>query len=639
VCGIAGIFNPLTSLSPEAFKVCRRMSNAMQYRGPDESGLFHDEHAALGHRRLSIIDLSTGQQPMHTVCNSQIIVFNGEIYNFRELRAQLSGEGYPFQTKSDTEVILVGYQKWGFEVVKKLRGMFAFAIYDLTRQCLFAARDPIGKKPLYYYIDHNGDFYFASDMQGLAASEVLPGTISQEAVGLYFNLGYIPAPYTIYSEVQKLKAGEALLYDRQGSRQWQYWDIDLGCENEGDEGKQLNRFEELLDHSVEGRLISEVPLGALLSGGIDSNLVVSTMARLSEAAIKTYTAGFDQKAQLSGTRDERLLASTAARFYGTVHEEITVDPNVGTIAPSLIPFLGEPFADSSIIPTYLVCRAARQKVTVALTGDGGDEPFGGYSARYIPHLMEQRIRDIAPSVVLSLMAPFFANRWPAAAFLPRWLRLRTIFRNLAVSSVESLFMDQAIWNPDQLPAQVELLRGRESAIQLMKDLYQKTSGRDELTRILYVDTKLYMAEDVLVKADRMSMANSLELRSPLLDQDIVSFAFSLAGHLKINNYQTKYLLKRLANRRVAPEIISQPKTGFSIPIDNYLRNHCRNTFEEHVFHTGHGVQDFLEPAYIKNLWSRFLNGDNRNVQFLWAVFVMVLWMNGFHSSRRFRSSQ
>jgi asparagine synthase (glutamine-hydrolysing) len=637
MCGIAGVFNPTSPLTAEAKEACRRMSEAMYYRGPDETGFYHDTHAALGHRRLSIIDLTSGQQPMHSAKGPVVLVFNGEIYNFQELRSQFAEEGYPFMTRSDTEVIIAGYEKWGVEVVHKLRGMFAFALFDPARKCLFAARDPIGKKPFYYFAASNGNLYFASDMQGLAASQALEGKLSPEALGLYFNLGYIPAPYTVYAGVQKLRAGEAMIYDPQGIRQWQYWEIDLDHREAGGQSGCVDRLQELLDQAVACRLIAEVPLGALMSGGIDSNLVVSTMAKLSPTPVKTYTAGFDEKAQLSGTRDERSLALAAAQYYGTTHEEIAVDPNVGTLAPILIPYLGEPFADSSIIPTYMVCRAARKRVTVALTGDGGDEPFGGYSARYIPHLMEEKIREAIPAAALHVIAGFFAKWWPTHASLPRWLRLRTIFRNLAKSPIESLYMDQAIWNPDHLPGQAELLRGREMAIQLMADLYHKASGRDELTRILFVDTKLYMAEDVLVKADRMSMANSLELRSPLLDQRIISFAFSLPSLMKINGSQTKFLLKRLAECRVHPDILSQPKTGFSIPIEFYLRNHWKQMFEDHVFGSNAALGSFLNLAYVRTLWHRLLSGENRNVQFLWAVLVFTLWENGFHRKQHFRS--
>jgi asparagine synthase (glutamine-hydrolysing) len=636
MCGIAGIFNPNQQLHPEARDLCTRMTRAMQYRGPDEDGIHSDTHAVLGHRRLSIIDLSTGQQPMRAARGSCVLVFNGEIYNFQELRAQLAAEGYPFSTKSDTEVILAGYEKWGCAVVEKLRGMFAFAVYDPGRKCLFAARDPIGKKPFYYTITPDGDFYFASDMQGLAASEVLDGRLSSEAIGLYLNLGYIPAPHAVYRDAQKLKAGHALIYDPQGLRLWQYWDINLESMDSERESIHLRRLGELLDQAVKSRLVAEVPLGALLSGGIDSNLVVAAMSKITEEPVKTYTAGFNQKAQLGGTRDERKLAASAARFYGTNHEEIPVEYNLGEIAPALASYLGEPFADSSSIPTYLVCRAARKKVTVALTGDGGDEPFGGYSFRYIPHLLEEKIRRSMPRPLLHPLAHFLAPIWPTSPSLPRYLRLSTIFRNLSTSPLESFFMDQAICNGASPHLSGEFRNGRALALQLVSDLYNKASKRDELTRMLYVDAKLYMAEDVLVKADRMSMANSLELRSPLLDQDIISYAFALPSERKINQSRTKYLLRALAKDRVAPEIVNQPKTGFSIPIEQYLRTQYKDTFEERILRPDSEIKHMMDLPHLHTIWQDFLTGENRNVPFLWAIFAFSLWLTEFHARQHFR---
>ncbi len=637
MCGIAGIFNPTARLAPSDYEACRSMTDAMLYRGPDESGFFQDEHSALGHRRLSIIDLSTGQQPMHSADGRCILVFNGEIYNFQDLRAGLAADGYPFKTKSDTEVILAGYEKWGIQVVDKLRGMFAFALYDSKLRRLLAARDPIGKKPFYYSVAPGGALHFASDMQGLAASGMLEGKISPEAVGLYLNLGYIPAPHSVYRDVLKLKAGHALVYDSEGLRQWQYWDLDLETAKPCDESASLARLEELLDRAIKNRLVAEVPLGALLSGGIDSNLVVAAMSKLSQSSVKTYTAGFDEKAELGGTRDERKLAAAAARFYGTAHQEIPIDGDAVEIAPGLAAYLGEPFADSSSIPTYMVCNAARKKVTVALTGDGGDEPFGGYALRYIPHLLEGKIRRTLPQGVLRSTAAFLAPRWPAAPGLPRWLRLSTILRNLAATPTESFFMDQAIYNGDLSPIQNEFRNGRELAIGLVGDLYRKAARCDELTRILYVDVKLYMPEDVLVKADRMSMANSLELRSPLLDQDIVSFAFSLPGELKIHHSKTKYLLRLLAENRAAREIMNHPKTGFSIPIESYLRRNYRRMFEDNVLRKDSAMGNYLKPEPMASIWGRFIKGENRNAQFLWAAFAFSLWLKNFHSLQRFRS--
>jgi asparagine synthase (glutamine-hydrolysing) len=637
MCGIAGLFNPVDPLPQGGKAAVERMAFAMAHRGPDAEGYFIDEYAALGHRRLSIIDLSTGQQPMFGCNRDHVLVFNGEIYNFLDLRHELEIKGYPFRTKSDTEVILAGYEHWGDEVVGKLRGMFAFVLYDARKRRILAARDPIGKKPFYYHLSANGTLYFSSDMGSLAASGALDGRISEDALQLYLYLGYIPAPYSIYSCVRKLPAGHVLRYDAQQLQCAKYWDIELECIDSRDETQCLENLANLLDVAVARRMIADVPLGALLSSGIDSNLVVSTMTRLSSSPVQTYTAGFNGKAVLTGTKDERQLAAEAAQTYGTQHESINIDANIGSTLAPLIPFLGEPFADSSIIPTYLVCQAARQKVTVALTGDGGDEPFGGYSFRYLPHLFEDRLRKTIPSTLLTTTSRLLAQVWPASSRLPKYLRLSTIFRNLAATAAESFLMDQAISSDNRLPLLIGKGKPYELPLQLVMDLYKKAENRDELTRMLYVDARLYMTEDVLVKTDRMSMANSLEIRSPLLDQEIVQFAFALPSEMKIKNRRCKYLLRELARSRTASHIINQPKTGFSIPIDNYLRTEWSRLFFDSVFDSNLPLKELVDMRHVMHLWSGFLKGNNRYLQFLWAVFILALWLREFHHRQQFNS--
>jgi asparagine synthase (glutamine-hydrolysing) len=378
-----------------------------------------------------------------------------------------------------------------------------------------------------------------------------------------------------------------------------------------------------------------VPLGALLSGGIDSNLVVAAMARQSPVPVKTYTAGFSASTTLTGTSDERIPAAEAAAAYGAVHESIDVDENIMDLPPRLIPALGEPFADSSALPTYLVCQAARRKVTVALTGDGGDEPFGGYSFRYLPHMLENRLRRAIPGAVLQPLAALLSTAWPGAPRLPRYLRLKTIFRNLAVSPLQAFLLDECIPPAVPNPLDEALLKGRETAQQLAADLFERSSGCDELTRVLYVDAKLYMAEDVLVKTDRMSMANSLELRAPLLDTRIVDFAFSLCAPLKIRNGECKYVLRRLARRRVPQSLVGRPKTGFSIPIEHYLRTKWSQQFVELVVEDS-PIRDFVRQQRVRTLWQRFLSGDNRPLQLLWSMYVLALWFTCFHQQQKLR---
>jgi len=632
--GICGIFNTGKLPKENAFRICAEMARAMAYRGPDEDGFYQNDKIAFGHRRLSITDVAIGRQPMCCPEQDIVIVFDGEISNYCELRAELNN--YEFKTKSSAEVILAGYKKWGQQVIDRLKGAFAFVIYDRKQNLIFAARDHLGKKPFYYYLTPKGTFYFASDLQSLAASGVLPGNISQKAIQYYFTLGYIPAPLSIYEGVYKLEAGNALQYNSNGFKTSPFWDISLDVQNNLSESAVEERLEDLLVTAVKKCINHDDPSGALLSGGIDSNLVTAVMARHSSNKIKTFTVGFDEKVTTTGTRDERQIAETAAKYYGTPHQNISISDNKDDfILPKLILYLGEPFADSSIIPTFLVCRAVSEHLKCALTGDGGDESFGGYSFRYLPHLWEERIRNAIPESVLALVSKIIEKIWPVSESLPRPLRLSTIFRNLSISREKAFLLDQAIRvTPDQLLFP-EILAGQEEVLQRIKYLYNKGSGRDELTRILYVDAKLYMAEDGLVKTDRMSMANSIELRSPLLDSDIVEFAFSLPGQMKIRGANCKYILKKLAMKYVCPQILDIPKTGFSIPVENYLRGIWRSDFENRVFHSDSPISKFMNIAQLNSVWNKFLKGSNASSKFLWTTYILSLWFSEFHCRQTF----
>jgi len=638
MCGICGIFNTEKLLKENASHICAEMARAMAYRGPDEEGFHQNDKIIFGHRRLSIIDVSTGQQPMLDPEQDVVIVFNGEIYNFQELRSEL--KDYIFRTKSDTEVILAGYKKWGRQVLDKLKGMFAFAIYDRKQNLLFAARDPLGAKPFYYYLAPKGTFYFASDLQSLAASGILRGSISQKAIRHYFLLGYIPSPLSIYEGVYKLEPGHALQYNSDGLKTWQFWDIDLNKQNSHSETYLEEKLENLLTESVKRRLISDVPVGALLSGGIDSNLVTAVTARHSSYKIKTFTAGFDDKTTTTGTRDERQIAETAADYYGLQHQSVSISSKKDDfILPKLMPYLGEPLADNSIIPTFLVCQAVREHLKCTMTGDGGDESFGGYSFRYLPHLGEERIRKIIPKSILFPFSKMMGNIWPTSESLPRALRLNTIFRNLSIPGEEAFLLDQAVRTPAEQPLFPEILTGREEVLQRIKDLYDKGAGRDELTRILYVDVKLYMTEDGLVKTDRMSMANSIELRSPLLDSEIVEFAFSLPGQMKIRGNRCKYLLKKLARKYVCPQILNIPKTGFSIPAESYLRGAWRSDYENRIFRSENPLAEFMDIARLNSVWDKFLKGSDIDAKFLWTTYILSLWFSEFHVRQKFTNSQ
>jgi len=632
MCGIAGIHQPgFDGLGDsDARDKVAAMNERMLHRGPDQGGIVASPGAVLGHRRLSIIDLATGNQPMVSPDGKVVLVFNGEIYNYLDLRRELQEAGRPFQTRSDTEVLLQGYLHWGVELLPRLRGMFAFAIADSVNRTLFAARDPVGKKPFYFqcHAGEEGRLVFASELDALLAGLSRSPGLSPQGISLYRTLGYIPAPHTIYAGIEKLKAGEALLHGPEGLRRWTYWRLPAKTQPSSYRNQEewIGALDDLLFQAVKRRLISEVPLGALLSGGIDSNLVVAEMARAQGKGIKTITAGFDAKSKMAGIRDERGIAAKAAAHYGCDHHEVVIPQSGFELLPTLARHTGEPLADSSLLSTYLVCREARKHVTVALTGDGGDEPFGGYSFRYLPHLLEARIRSLLPSGLLRPAMALMASVWPRGGWLPRPLRLSTLFRNLAHTPVQAFLLDQAPRWPKSLGGGSRPEDEKE-AFGLVEELAAEAKGLDGLNRMLYIDARLYMCENVLVKADRMSMANSIELRSPLLDQDLLEWAYHFPPEWKIRDGVCKYPLRALAKARVWPGLFDQPKTGFALPVDTFLRGSWRGPAENILMRSELSDTLGVDRSGLKKAWSEFLKGDDLPGQLLWSLIMFGSWQN------------
>lgn len=630
MCGLAGIIAAGGGISEGDRKLCRAMTRAIAHRGPDAEGFYDAPGLAFGHRRLSIIDLASGQQPMISADGRYAVVFNGEIYNYLELRRELEGKGAQFRTKSDTEVLLHGYAAWGDVLPEKLRGMFAFAVQDTQTRRTLAARDPIGKKP--FYFRREGDrLIFASEFQALLCDEALSRDIDNEALSLYLALGYVPAPLTLYRGIAKLEAGEALTLASEGFRRWKYWRPLERRKAAPSPEAWVETLEQHLLGAVSRRLMSEVPLGAMLSGGIDSNLVVAEMARTSTSRVRTFTAGFDSRSALRGIQDERAVAASAAAHYGTDHSAIDLPSTAFDELKQLAGNLGEPLADPSILPTYLICREAKRHVTVALTGDGGDEPFGGYSFRYLPHLREQRLRENAPAGLLRAVAGPLSRLWPSGESVPRSLRLQTVWRNLAVSPLQAFLLDQMPRWPENM-SNPRLQSGMRLALGRMDILASEAAagGLDDMNQKLWIDTRLYMCENVLVKADRMSMAAGLELRAPLLDQDLIEFAFSLPIEAKIREGECKWLLRKLAANRVWPELFKQPKTGFSIPIDTYLRGAWREGAEAVLLKPEPLEALGFTLSAVQNLWREFQAGVTRHTMPLWTLLQFSLWWHGVH---------
>jgi asparagine synthase (glutamine-hydrolysing) len=623
MCGIAGFVDFSGHAQDAARARIERMTNIIAHRGPDGAGFFVDGHAALGHRRLAIIDVAAGQQPIGVADGQVQIVFNGEIYNYLELRRELEARGHSFRTHSDTEIIVVGYLEWGDAIAEKLNGMFAFAIWDARQRRLVLGRDRVGKKPLYYF--RQGSFIaFASELKALVTGGSCPDTVDPEALDCYFSFGYIPAPKTIYHGVKKLRAARTLLVTEAGETERQYWQLAIGEPRPMTLAAATDEFEALLDEAVRCRLMSEVPLGAFLSGGLDSSLVVASMAKVSGRPVITNSIGFEDK-----EFNELGAASAIAKHLGTQHHEFLVEPKATDILEKIAWHCDEPLADSSAIPTWYVCEMARRNVTVALSGDGGDEGFGGYTFRYVPHMLEARLRAAIPALLRGPVFGTLGAIWPGSARLPQPLRLKTIFENLAVSDAEAYYRD-LVWLRSEArdalytPEFVRELKGFTPE-ETVLPFYTNGSGRTPLARSQYADIHFYMTDDVLVKADRMSMAHSLEVRCPLLDYRLLEFGTRLPDDLKVQGRSGKVVLRELAARRLPAEIRNLPKRGFSIPAAKWLRGELRPMAESLLFDAGRPFAGVLNDRVVRSMWDEHVSATRDHSVFLWGLMMLSLW--------------
>jgi asparagine synthase (glutamine-hydrolysing) len=623
MCGIVGFINFEGHDREEARRRIKRMADTLAHRGPDEEGYVVDDNAALGHRRLSIIDLSSGQQPMAAAGERVQIVFNGEIYNFMQLRAELQAMGHRFKTRSDTEVILRGYLEWGDRCIEKLNGMFAFGIWDSRQRNIVLARDRVGKKPLYVF--HEGPVLaFASEIKALRAGGFCPDETDLEALDCYFSFGYIPAPRTIYKKVRKLPAAHHLNVGESSRSEKKYWNLCFSRPKARTLDDATEEFEALFEDAVKCRLMSEVPLGAFLSGGVDSPLVVSTMVRAMSSPVITNSIGFDDR-----QRGELPTAKMVAGYLKTDHHEYIVKPQISDVLTKIAWHFDEPFADSSAVPTWYVCQMARQNVTVALSGDGGDESFGGYSFRYIPHLFESRIRSVLPTVLRRLVFGSLGAAWPGSARLPKPLRIKTILENLAVGDVEAFYRD-LIWlrkDDRQLLYSADFLDSLRGFIPMetVFPLYSGSDASDALGRSQHTDLQFYMTDDVLAKVDRMSMAHSLEVRSPLLDYRIIEFAAGLPSRLKVNSRMGKLVLRQAFSKRLPHSLALRKKVGFSIPAARWLRQELKPLVEGTIFNTSSALCELLQPKALQRMWAEHKAGSRDHSVFLWGVLMFGLW--------------
>ena len=538
MCGIAGIFDTLSNRIQDA-AVLQRMNDSQRHRGPDEGSLHLEPGIGLGHRRLAIIDIATGQQPLFNEDGSVVVVFNGEIYNYQQLIPELQALGHSFRTKSDTEVIVHAWESWGADCVKRFRGMFAFALWDRKRQTLFLARDRLGVKPMHYALLDDGQLLFGSELKSLLAHGGLRREIDPLAVEEYFALGYVAEPRTIFKQALKLAPAHSLVWRRGDPMPSPaaYWDLRLSLDNPIDEKEACVELAERLRESVKLRMIAEVPLGAFLSGGVDSSAVVATMAELSDGPVNTCSIGFDDPAF-----NETAFARTVADRYRTNHFVETVRSDDFDLIDTLARLYDEPYADSSAIPTYRVCQLARQRVTVALSGDGGDESFGGYR-RYRMHLMEERMRSALPAGLRRPLFGLLGRVYPKADWAPRVLRAKTTFEGMARSAVEGYFHTVSILRD---PMRSELFSpvfrnalGGYQARQVFDRHALRSNTDDPLALIQYLDLKTYLVGDINTKVDRASMAHSLEVREPLMDHELVDWLATLPSAIATAQIQNQ----------------------------------------------------------------------------------------------------
>jgi asparagine synthase (glutamine-hydrolysing) len=630
MCGISGVFAIAGALDETIYASIDAMTDALRHRGPDGRGVFVDHRVALGHRRLAIIDREGGVQPMRNEDGSCRIVFNGEIYNHHELRKRLIARGHTFTTSSDTEAIVHAYEEYGTACVDHLEGMFAFAVYDTRRRRLFLARDRVGKKPL-FYASFGRHFHFASEIKAFYESPFWNPAIDLDALETYFTLGYILAPATMYRQVRKLEPGHTLTVEDGRIAIREYWDVTEFDTDHRSEKRILEDVDATIHDAVVARLESEVPLGAFLSGGIDSGLVVSHMAAGGGGRVITTSVGFSQ----SPGSNELDAARLTARHFGTEHFESLSDRGPDDVLDAIVGAFDEPFADSSAVPTYFVSEAARRHVTVALSGDGGDEAFAGYDFRYVPHAVEASLRRWVPGALGRGVLRSAAASWPRAPWLPRPLRLATVLDNLGRDASEAYFSDLCFMTPHAARALV----GRQphadirdsDAFDAVTAPYRRCGSRDAVQRAQYADLKIYLANDVLVKVDRMSMQHGLEVRCPLLDRRVVELAFRIPTSRKLRRLRGKHLLRTLARRRLPPAIATLPKKGFTAPVASWIRER-HDQLSSELLAPNAFARTHLDASRVRTMLDEHRRGADHGYA-LWAVWMLERWSQAGHPVR------
>src|SRR5271167_1091940 len=625
MCGITGIFDYRGQAEIDRTLV-RRMTDILGHRGPDGDGFYFAPGLGLGHRRLAIVDLATGDQPLFNEDGTVCVVYNGEIYNFQPLMAELAALGHIFRTRCDTEVIVHAWEEWGVGCLDRFNGMFAFALWDATREMLFLARDRLGEKPLYYSFLPDGRLLFASELKSLLLSPRLDRKLDPQAIEEFFAFGYVPDPRSIYRSVRKLAPAHYLLVRRSEppSEPRAYWDLRF---LDGAPVRPEEIEEELiarLRESVRMRMIADVPLGAFLSGGVDSSGVVAMMAGLKAEPVSTFSIAFGAKGW-----DESAYAGEIARRYRTDHHVKEVDPNSFDLLDRLATIYDEPFGDSSAIPTFRVCAMARENVTVALSGDGGDEVFAGYR-RYRWHCFEERVRRIVPA---SLRHPLFGLAgalYPKLDWAPRPLRAKATLQELARDTIEAYFSSVSICGTELRQRLYSSSLARElqgyDGVEVLRSHMRRCGSEDPLSQVQYADFKTYLPGDILTKVDRASMANSLEARVPLLDHTLVEWAAGLPSHFKLHGREGKQIFKTALEPHVAKEILYRPKQGFAVPLAAWFRGPLRRRLRDTLLGPVLRESGLFDTATIATLLDQHQSGERDHSAPLWILSMMEAFL-------------
>ncbi len=619
MCGIAGAIARSAGNIDERAARLDRMCRVITHRGPDEQGTAIEGRAALGMRRLSIIDLATGQQPIYNTDRTKLIVFNGEIYNYRELKKDLESRGFKFRTNSDTETIIHAYDAFGADCVKRLDGMFAFAIWDIAEQRLFMARDRVGKKPLFYTVTSNGEFVFGSELKVLLEHGGVAREIDHGAMDSYLTFGYVPEELCIFKGVHKLEPGHFLTFHNGEVRTERYWDFDYAAEQlTSTEGEIAGELLDKLRDAVTARLISEVPLGAFLSGGVDSSAVVGLMSQVMDQPVKTFSIGFNED-----SFDELKYARLAARHFKTDHHEFILTPDFVDVIDDLVWHFDEPFADSSALPTYMVSKLAREHVTVVLSGDGGDELFAGYT-RYVTDRDRSGLERLPHGIRRNLIRPL-------SEAMPHGARGKNFLFNISLDAAGRYIDSISHFNgprkrklySDEMTTRMNgtFARGEK----LYREIASSIESDDQTEKLLYLDSKTYLPSDILTKVDRMSMASSLEARSPLLDHHLIDYVTRIPMSMKLKGGETKYIFKKAISGFVPQEILRREKQGFGVPIGDWINLQLRDRIIGDLSDQRSISRGYFDPKYVNLLVDEHSRGRRDHSHVLWTLWMLELW--------------